>query len=151
MSTRRRLILEAIKTRLAAINGVAPYETDAGARVYLGVMPGLGPDDPETAIGIAVASDSVRFSGANKTIELPVEIQAIARADIDLPWLAIEDLIGDIKRAIEQSDRTLGGLTKLEIRPSSTRELQLREGSDSVGAGVTYLVPYVEQWGDPTA
>lgn len=151
MSTRRRLILEAIKTRLEAIDGSGDYETDMGGRVYLGYAPSLGPDDPATAIAIAISDDRISFSGEKKSIDLPVEIQAIARADLDEPWLAVEGLIGDIKRAMELADRTLGGLVKSEIRPGTTRTLIRREGSDGVGAGVLYVVPYQESWGNPDA
>ena len=148
-ASRRRLIVEALKARVEAIRVANGFETDAGVTVFLGETPPLGPDDPETAIAIVVGDEDPQYQGANLFIRLPVAIQALARADLEQPWLAVEDLIGDIKRAVELEDRTLGGLVKRQIERGSVVALEREPGSTTVGAAVTFVCPYVEGWGTP--
>ena len=63
----------------------------------------------------------------------------------------VEDVIGDVKTAIETSDRTLGGLLshQRDIRRGPTRFLERESGDDIIAAGITYIVEFVEGWGAP--
>lgn len=149
MSTKRQDILEALRARLQAITRIGGYATDAGALVFLGEQPDLGPDDPDVALAIGVGDDEPGHQGEHVFIRLPLEIQAIAKASLDEPWLTIEAVIGDIKKAVEQSDRTLGGYVKRQIERGVTRTLAREPGSTTVGVGITYVAPYVEVWGAP--
>jgi hypothetical protein len=149
MSTRRQLILEALKARVEAIRIAAGFATDAGLSVFLGERPALGPDDPETAIAIVAFDDVVRAQGNKLFMAIPVGICAIAKADLDAPWVAIEAVLGDIKTAIELSDRTLGDLLRANFERGSTRTLDRETGSTTVGAMVTYELQYSETWGRP--
>lgn len=149
MATRRRSILEAVKTRLEAIRQDDGYATDAGETVFLGEAPALGPDDPDVAIVILVGEDEPHFQGEHVLLRLPLEIQAVAKADLDEPWLAVEDVLGDIKMAVETTDRTLGGLVKRQIERGATVTLEREPGSTYVGATLTYYAPYTERWGHP--
>lgn len=146
---RRRAILEAVRTRLQAIRQVDGYATDAGAHVFLNEAPVFGPDDAAVAIAILVGEDDPVFQGEHLLIRLPVEIQAIARADLDEPWLAVEDVLGDIKAAMELEDRTLGRLVKRQIERGRTTTLDREPGSEYVGAAIVYVAPYAERWGHP--
>jgi hypothetical protein len=149
MSTRRRLILEAIKTRLEAIRVAAGFETDAGEAVYLNEAPAMGPDDPAVAIAILVGDDQTTWQGLCALLRLPIEIQAIAKADLDSPWLAVEDVLGDIKQAVELDDRTLGGLLAPYLERGATATLKREPGSEYVGATIVYFAPYKERFGHP--
>ena len=149
MATKRRLILEGFKARLEAIQRADGFTTDAGATVFLNEAPALGPDDPDVAIVILVGVDIQTYQGEHIMLQLPLRIQAIAKADLDEPWLAVEDVLGDIKTAVELEDRTLGGLVKRQIERRETETLERESGSAYVGAGITYLVPYTERWGHP--
>jgi len=149
MATRRRLILEAVRTRLKAITIADGFMTDAGAMVFLNEAPALGPDDPDVAIAILVGEDIQTWQGEHVMLQLPIQIQAIAKADVDAPWLAVEDVLGDIKKAIELEDRTLGGLVKRQIERRHTVTLEREPGSTYVGVGITYMAPYTERWGHP--
>jgi hypothetical protein len=152
MASNRRQILEAVRERLQAILRSGGYHTDAGALVFLGEAPNLGPDDPAQAIAILVDDDRVIGVKTQVQIELPVSIAALVRADLDTPWLMVEDVLADIKRAIEVPDRQLGlgRIVTSRIERGTTRTLERQDGTNVVGATVTYTIPYVEVWGGET-
>ncbi len=147
--TTRQAILDAIRTRLAGITVANGFATDAGLTLLLGETPRLGSDDPDIAIAIVVGADDPQYQGANLSITLPVELHAIARPDLDQPWVAVETVLADIKRAIELEDRTLDGLVPRRLERGSTQTLERETGEDVVGVSVTYLASYVEGWGAP--
>lgn len=149
MASNRESILAAFLARIGAIQIAKGFATDAGLAVTLGESPQLGPDDPDVMIAIIVNDDDPKFQGLQIMTQLPVSIQALAKADLADPWLAVEALLGDIKRAVELPDRTLGGLVKRQIERGSTRTLPRESGSTVVGAQVTYVCPYTEVWGNP--
>lgn len=146
----RKQILVALKTRLQAITVANGFESNAGSTVRLADSIELGPDDPDTAIRLIPEPDVVKYLGEQARIDLPVLIAATARASVADPLLAIESLLGDIKRAVELSDRTLGGtLGRLRLERGSTEVLDREPGSTVIGVGIRYIAPYVEVWGDP--
>lgn len=144
-SSRRQAVLEAVVARLQAIEVANGYATDAGQTVFLGEAPALGPDDPPVAIAV-VARDTQ--PAPNRFEVLPIEIQAIAKADLNQPYMAAETVFSDVARAMELTDRTLGGLVKdIEIGP--TRLLPRDDGSTAVGTSIVYELSYVRVWGTP--
>lgn len=155
MLTRRIRILEAMAGRLVVIRRANGFQTDAGDRLYLGVLPALGESDPDSAIALLPREDI--FSGEQLEklpLRWPLDIAAIAKPTLRDPWTAIEALLGDIKRAVELSDRTLGGLLVggrgvLGLHRGTTETLERRSGQDMVGAAITYIAPYTETWGRP--
>lgn len=148
-TSRRQRILEALLVRLQAIQRASGFQTDAGLSVFMGAGVVLGPDDPDEVAVLVAAEDEVRIHGDKVAVELPVEMYAIAKAEVEQPWARVEAVIADIKKAIELPDRSLGGLTNQWIRRVSTRPMERNEGSLVVGAVVLYQVPYTEQWGHP--
>jgi hypothetical protein len=149
MPSRRQGILEALLARVQRIERANEFQTDAGQRVYLGEAFELGPDDPVEAIALVVGEETPQYQGENLFITLPVAIIALAKADLEQPWLAVEAVIADIKTAVETTDRTLGGLVRRQIQRGPVVTLERQPGSTTVGASVTYLSPYVERWGAP--
>lgn len=149
MTTRRLAIIVAFMERVAAIAQTNGFMTDAGTTVILGEKTEFGADDPEQAIGLVILSDVPRYQGENVFMSLPIEFQAIAKSDINQPWLVAEQVLGDIKQAIELSDRTLGGLVPRQIKRGPTRVLPREAGGTTVGVGITYLAEYAEAWGLP--
>lgn len=149
--SRRERILVALRDRLAAISTQNEFATDAGKTIFLGEVAALGPDDPPVAIAMVIQEDQVvaQVQGLKFLIHLPIEIQAIAKATLDEPWLAAEAVLADIKRAVELEDRTLGGLVTKTFDRGSTRVLEREEGSTTVGGGITYVFPHAEGWGQP--
>lgn len=145
----REQILEVVLARLRAIAQVDGFSTNAGAAVYLGEAPALGPDDRDVAIVIGIGDDAVRYQGEQLYLDLPLEIGALAKADLSAPYLAAEAVLADIKRAMELTDRTLGGLVKRQMERSPTRTLPREPGSTAVGVAITYVCPYTEVWGNP--
>lgn len=147
----RLLILEEIKTRLEAITAGDTFETNAGQKVYLGEVVTLGPDDPEAVLAISPSADQPTWSNQKIAILWEIELQAIAKADLEEPWVNIEVLIADIKRAIElPGDVRLGGLLGDKgLERGATRMLERPEGANTVGAGVTYVLRFIEAWGHP--
>ncbi len=147
-ATVRQAILAAFLAAVREITIAHGFATDAGDKVFLGETAQLGEDDPDQAIALVVDDDEARSPGY-VFVTLPIVVQALAKADLDEPWLAVEALLGDLKRAIEQTDRTLGGLLKSELQRGSTRTLPREPGSTTVGASITYHCEYVEVWGQP--
>lgn len=149
MASTRQQILEVVIARLERITRDNGYDTDAGAAVRLGEAPAFGPDDPDEAIAVLLDDDRPGKSMEQVFIELPVAIAALARPDLAAPWVVVEQVLSDVKRAMEQTDRTLGGLLHRRMERGTTRTLPREEGSLVVGATVTYICPYVEVWGAP--
>jgi hypothetical protein len=147
---KRQQILEALAERLGAISVENGYLTNAGERVYLGETPELGNDDPVNAIAIVVQDTDTRYQGMQVLESIPIEIQALARAEnLDAAYLSSESILGDIIRAVEQEDRTLGGLVKQQIQLGSTRTLPREPGMTTVGIGITYRTDFTRAWGQP--
>lgn len=153
-SYRRKAILEKFIERLEAIQKVNGYATDAGLYLFQGSA-NLGPDDPQLGIAIVPGPASIDVQENQKVTLLPIDLHALAKDDVADPLLAVEDLIGDIKRAIESPEnvpgntkRDLNGLA-MNLTAGVVAALQREEGSTTIGARVEYLVMYSEAWGDP--
>lgn len=146
---RRQLILEVLKARVEGIRIADGYRTNAGARVFLHEAPVFGDADPETAVAIVVQDDEVGWKGSNLGIRLPIEVQALARADLAEPWKAAERVLADLKQAIEQADRRFDGLLKNYLERGTTRTVPREPGTRHVGVGVMYFCDYIEAWGKP--
>jgi hypothetical protein len=146
----RRLIIEAVRDRLTQIHPdpATGYLTDAGSRVFVGVEPALGPDDPVNAIVVVVGDSIPQIQNAGGLVQetLPLEIQALTRTDVNEPLLDAETLLSDCQRAIE-GDLTLGGLVKSKLRLGPTRVLPREPGMTTVGVSVTYAATWVRQLG----
>lgn len=152
-ASRRRQIIETLLTRLQAIDGSGGFETDAGRRVAMNARPRWGPDDEDTAITLMVNDDAPGWQQNKVLINLPFVILALAREDRDRPWMVVEQVLADIKRAIELEDRSLGGLVSgaptAEFFRGVTQLAELEEGANTVAVQITYVVPYEESWGRP--
>lgn len=152
MASKRRDILAALLERLEAIAVDDGFNTDAGARVSLNEVPRFGPDDPDEAIVVVVNEDEASYQGEHIMLRLPIDIQAMAKADpsdATSAYLTAENILEDVKKAVELPDRTLDGLVKRQIERGSTRTMEREPGSPHVGVAITYTIPYTEQWGRP--
>lgn len=153
-TTTRLAILEVLLGRLQGIRIEAGYETDAGARVAFNEIPELGEGDPVNAIALLVDDSESTQVGGYIDEAMSVECQALAKADPDdqtpvtlWPALAAELILGDIRRAIEQSDRTLGSRLKGEIQVGPTVILPREAGKTTVGVSQRYAMRYMRAWG----
>jgi hypothetical protein len=91
-----------------------------------------------------------RSGNTRKVAELNIGVAAFVHAEsFDQPGLQLEDLVEDVKRAIEQQDRTLGGLTTGNIEATGCQVFEREIGSEQVGVLVTYMVPTADTWGTP--
>jgi hypothetical protein len=151
MSTsRRQAILEELLARLQRITRDSGSLTDGGLTVFFGEAPELGADDPVEAVLLVVEPDEPAHQQAGLLINLAVTVYAMARADLEQPYLAAEALLGDIKRAVETEDRTLGGRLRWHgLERGITRTMPRDDGSVFVGVGVEYRMQYAEGWGNP--
>lgn len=148
MSTRETAIDE-MRTRLRNILVANGYNTDVGQVVMLGEQPEFGPDDPDAVVALIVGDDVPGYQGEHVVVMLPVEAQAIVKADVDDPWTTVEAVIADIKKAVE-TDRDLGGsLVRRGLERGTTRPFDRESGSTFVGAGVEYRLQFKELWGAP--
>jgi len=149
MTTRRVLILERLGTLAGAIQIANGYDSDAGLRVYIGTAPELGPADPDYAIAI-VPGDELADEQGRITNTLPVAVQAIGKSDAADAWINLELLLGDLKKAIELEDRTLGSVLKGIMKRGVTRSIERPPGATTIGLEIFYLCPYVDEWGNPS-
>lgn len=146
MPSIRQQILEAFAALLQVIEIDNGYQSNAGRAVYLGEAPTLGePTDPEVALAIVVYDTVVE---PNRMELLPLEVQGVAKADLEAPYLAAETVLADVCQAVEGADLTLGGLIK-RMDVGITRALPREDGSTTVGFGQTYLLRRVREWGQP--
>lgn len=152
-ATRRRNLLAAITARLEAITIDGGFETDAGREIFLGQDADLGDNDPDAVLAVSFGEERPTSSQVKLCYDLPISIKAVVKANLDDPWMTIEDMIGDIKKAMELEDRTLGGLVNRNANHGILRgpvtALQRETGSSTVGAEVQYIAPLVEPWGAP--
>jgi hypothetical protein len=144
IASRRQSIIEALASRLENIQVAEGYNTDAGSMVFLGEDPTFGPDDPAVALAVNVG-DAVEGRQPMVT-EMPLEVVALVRADITAPLLAMEQVIADIRAAVE-TDHTLGGTCK-QLTRGAVRALPRETGHTVVGASVEYTALYSEMWGE---
>lgn len=149
LASRRQQILVEMLSRVSAIKRSDGFNTDAGLAFYAGDNPVLGDDDPESAVAVILREEPVISSRENVSVRLQIEVQAIAKADVNQSWLKAEELLADIKKAVELSDRTLGGLTPNRIERNGARTLPRDTGATTVGASVFYATNYIEAWGNP--
>jgi hypothetical protein len=147
----RKQILQVILDRLALITRPSGFVTDAGQSVIVGEI-AIGPDDVDAAIAV-VPGETGPLSERQlmKTAEtLPIQIAALARVlswqDYAHAWMRAEDVLSDIKAAVEQDDRTLGGLA-IDITRGPVLPLERGEGQTTIGCAVTYDVTYATAWG----
>jgi hypothetical protein len=146
MSARSSAIAE-MRTRLRLIRKVNGYSTDAGDHVFLGETPQLGPDDPDEAIAIVVGEDEPTVQGPKVILSLPVQVQAHVKVTAADPWMSVENLVADIKKAVE-TDHDLGRRVN-DLQRGPVAPLEREDGSEVVGCGVEYRLVYAEKWGAP--
>jgi hypothetical protein len=157
--TKRQQILEAVLARLTAITRASGCETDGGLTIVFGENIELGDGDPDDAIGVLVGDDAPQdmsgFDPGDGTvlINLPLQFTSLSRLSTpgNVAWRRVEAQLGDIKRAIEGGDRSLGGLLTKGLMRAPTRTRPRDAGSTTLGAGVGYLLTYTEQLGNPEA
>jgi len=153
--SRRLRILNALKSRIEAIEVSNGFNTDAGQRVYLGELPELGPNDPEAVIAIIPREDIVGAALNNIPIQWPIDIVVLVQPDIAAPWIVVENALADIKKAVELEDRTLGDLliggrdNPGGLVRGTTEVFPRPTGAEVSGASITYMAPFAEAWGFP--
>lgn len=160
--SRRAQILQALLDRVQQITVANGFATDAGQQVFLGAVPDLGPNDPSAAIALVVQPDVIQAQQNNIKLRLQVDIVVLVRMDPgtvaswNAGWVLVEEMLEDVKRAVELEDRTLGGLlvegsNSLGLERGTTDPYQRQTGSPVMGFLITYIAPYVEAWGHPNA
>jgi hypothetical protein len=150
VSTTRFNVVTEMARRLGTIRIVNGFRTDAGLLLFVGETPTLGPSDPDSALALVIRDTKARHTGENVLEELLVEVQAIVKSKVVGPSLALEQIIEDVKRAVETSDRTLGGLLMNQgITRGATKVLEREAGSEFVAVGVEYVLMMTEKWGAP--
>ena len=149
MSSVREAALGELRDRLEAILVANGFGTDAGALIFLGESPTLGPDDPTAAIAMEVQEDIPSFQGEHVVVTVPVDIQAIVKADADEPWMTVEAIVTDIKTAVEVDRDLAGTLIARGLMRGTVRPLDREAGSQYVGAAVQYRLLMKESWGAP--
>jgi hypothetical protein len=155
MGSKRQDALEDLRDRLSQITTDNGFASNAGALIFVGEVPRIGPDDEPAAICVVVGPDQPSTTGSRTICRVPIEIQAIVPADLADPMVALEGILGDVKRAVEiegveaYRSRGLNGTLPVGLERASTRWLPRQEGDAFVGAGVGYVAIFDESWGQP--
>lgn len=147
-------ILEALQTRLEAIEPENGYNTDAGARVFLGRRR-ANPDEIDIGpvLHIYDTEDEVDETTAttreNIHITLTVVVDGLIR-DLDKESTRLLHLlIQDIKMAmLSTTDLTIGGLS-LDIGYAGRTVEYPEPGGDTIGVSLEFSVLYAEPYGAP--
>ena len=154
MSTRSDAIAE-LKSRVETILVANGFSTNAGQRVYLGEAPVASPGDPDASLALVVGEDDPGFQGEHVVVDLPVDIQVIVKADTSDPWTTVEEIIGDVKTAVE-TDHELatvakpnGTLIHRGLERGRVAPFDRDSGSEYVGAAIRYNLKMAETWGAP--
>jgi hypothetical protein len=148
-STRQTFLEDIFRARLRAIRVVDGFNTDAGEAVSLGEVVDLGPDDADAAVAIVPGDAQVKRDQALKFyVQLPVEIQLVAKVDLDEPWVLIEQMLADVQKAMELDDELIHGYER-SLTYVGERVLPREAGMTTTGAGVTYLATFCRRWGQP--
>lgn len=153
-SLRYRVIV-AIKERLSAIQVERGFNTNAGLTIFAGEVPLLGEGDPDEAIAIVTSIDEPGYQGENVVGVFPFEIQALVKVTAKVPLLAVENVVADIKTAVElgldeDRKRNLNGIgIPFSFERGQTRVLDREPGSVDIGVGVLYRITLKEAWGHP--
>lgn len=147
--TYREKVIVAFRDRLRKIARTNGFVTNAGRTILIGSVAQLGPDDPTEAIALTVDNDEVKRTGEHVLCRVPFTFSAVVRIDQEDCWIKVERILGDIKRAIELPDRTLGGLIRDKFERGNTNTSPRETGSMVVSAEVTYWAWLPERWGEP--
>lgn len=150
----RQAIVTELLWRLGAIAIASGYQTDAGQQLFAGETPSLGPSDPDAAIALVVRDDlpsdqsgfGVDATGIVVTV-LPIDVVAVAKADLAQPWVTVEAIIADIRKAIETADRSIGGILTKNLLRGRVRSLPRESGGTVIGATVEYRAIFADEWG----
>jgi hypothetical protein len=155
VNSKREDALNDLRERLSKISIENGFVTDAGKAIFMGDAPQLGPNDPWAAIAVIVGPDSPETTGGLVRTTVPIEVQAIVRAELEDAVMAAEAVIADIKRAVEiegidaHRSRSLKGTLPLGLERGQTTWLRRQDGSTFAGAGITYNASFEERWGQP--
>ena len=149
MITRRTMILARLAALAATITKANGYDSDAGLKVFVGGGAELGPADPDYAIALVPGEELAEEQGRIANT-FPVAVQAIGKSDAADAWINLELLLGDLKKAIELEDRTLGSVLKGVMKRGPTRSLERPPGATTIGIEIFYLCPYIDEWGNPS-
>jgi hypothetical protein len=174
ITSKRVIAVLDLETRLGKIQKSKGYSSDAGLNIFLGEVPILGKDDPDTALAILLLNDEALegsfTQGGLVRYKVPIEVYATAKIPSRArPLLVFEGLIADIKQAAEIEGRDTGTNAArdryLGIIPDSdpakpvtlpkgfergSTRVHFREGgSEIIGVTVEYFMSIEEQWGQP--
>lgn len=147
--SKRKQIAAALLERLAAIQKVAGYHTDAGLHVTYGTQ--RLADDPLPSVTLRAGDcELVEKNLSGKEIRRwQFAASGLQNDDVDAP-LALEDLVADIKRALFK-----GPIVLLEGEPAQVESFggeivtDPEEGGKHVACTVPFAVRYFEEYGAP--
>lgn len=142
MSDAPRLAIAAIETRLQAITVVNGYNTNAGNQVHLGLRGFDAEAETFPQLSIASGQEQVEELTARRyRCRREIRISGYVE-DVSAPTVALEYLIEDVQRAMEQSDETLGGL----VHFLGYEGLDVNEPREDGGAVSSMVISYVIEY-----
>jgi len=149
--SKRQDIFVNLRARLAEIQVANGYNTDAGLHILMGEVPHETLDDAAASLAVTVRDDEPGSQLEQVVVTLAVQVHGTMKVlDTAAPLDSIEALVADIKTAVEQPDRTLGGtLVARGITRGSTQVFERSAGSEVVAVAVTYNLVFAEAWGNP--
>ena len=146
-------ILDETYTRLGVIQVANGYNTDLGLNIRQG-------GDPQTIItsGLPVVRayiqrrdlDTESSSIKRATVECSMLVEALSTYETD-PNAVIKLIMSDLQRAIEIDPQDYNGLIQGQGLSWESDDIYFpAESSNIVGVTITYSVPHLRHYGDPT-
>lgn len=159
--SRRKDALSDLVSRLAFITIANDYHSDAGETIILGENPVFGDADPVSALGLVIGNTVEETQGGQVLFMLPVTVWAFQKGVTTDALLGLEDLIADIKYAVEiegrdqnallggdaSVDRSLTGTLPKGLTRVGTTVSPRVGGSEYIGGSVLYELRFREAWG----
>lgn len=147
MSTQAQQAIAAIVARLEAISVVGGYNTDAGDQVHLGRRGFDAESDTFPLLSVFSGAEQVeRLTAGRYRCTREIRITGYVD-DTTTPTVALEELVEDVQRAVEQADETLGGLVH-SLEYTGLDEPEPRDDGGTVsGVVVTYSIEYDREYG----
>lgn len=164
MPTLASRVVGVVLSRLTAINGVAPYETNVGTRIFharrsldIADLPCVVVwEGEETSGALNAAGGSANGSTDSFRTTLTINVEGLVPADQATTGSLIGKIKGDIKRALLlASDPRMtdadGVIAQGGLEYVGTTPLQREDGALFEGVQCAFRINLVEGYGNPNA
>ena len=144
-------IVDEIAFRVSAIKVSAGYNTDIGKSIKRRPVVEKIEDAPVSGVYLYERQSALSSNGGKRTKTEPVIVVEGAVSFTGEPLDAILEMMADIQKAVEIEPQDLDGLLQGDgLVWAGDEYIYPSETSNAVGVAVTYEIPHLRFYGDPT-